>query len=229
MTFSGNPALTPQPPGYYGPRPLYEGLNRRQKRSALWAGALGLILMNFGAGTLLAVLVVGTLAVAFAGFSASADLTSGLRGFDEFLLESNGLLWIAGAGVVGLVIFAVGSFVSVTILRTGGVPRAWAVTWSAFGISIPAVAVLNGIGGVIGQIVVVVNNAAASSGGATVDSTQGGPDAAPLTALLVALVIVGVALVGLIGALAWWWMAHAFRPRVPVSGAPPLDSADESP
>ena len=31
--------------------------------------------------------------------------------------------------------------------------------------------------------------------------------------LLVAIIVIGV-----IGSLAWWWMAHAFRVRVPVTG-----------
>lgn len=204
-------------PVYVAPR--YEPLSRRHRRAALWAGAVGLNILNLGAGVLTAAVVVGAFALLFASISASAGTGSGLQGFDEFLAESSAGLWLLLAGVVGLVIAAVGLLTSVGILSAGGVRRPWAVTWSAFGISVPLLVIGNFIAGFAIQAVSTLTFFAVLAplfdGGSEPDPGAG---ATGLVVGLVALVV-AVVLVALVGALAWWWMAHAFRERVPVPSA----------
>ena len=215
-----------QQPGYpqpavapYAPRPLYRGLERRQKRSAFWAGAVGLNLMSFGSGLVLLAALLGFIAAILGGYSDSAALDSGFRGFGSFLEDIGAPIWIIVGAVLGLVIFGAGMFASVAILQAGRVRRPWAVTWSAFGISIPVLFVINFVLSFFAQLIATaVTFAFVGSAAAGVSNDDG--SIAGAIALGVAGVILTIALVGVVGWLAWWWMAHAFRERVPVAAGP---------
>ncbi len=207
----------PSPYPNYAPRPVYAPLDRKHKRASFWAGFIGLNLLNLGSGLVLVALLVGLFVTLFAGISASAEPSSGLQGFDDFVSEYNLALWLIGAGVLGLIIFAAGLLVSVGILRGARVRRPWAVTWAAFGISVPVLFIVNTIASTIGQFVgyfaTFSTFFAAAQGGSAPDQ------ASVATGVVVALVFVvlSIGLVGVVGWLAWWWMAHVFRERVPVS------------
>lgn len=214
------PPPNPYPPSpypNYAPRPVYAPLDRKHKRASFWAGFIGLNLLNLGGGIMLVTLLIGLFGALFAGISASAEVDSGLRGFDDFVTEYNLALWLLGGGVVGLILFVAGLLVSAGILRGARVRRPWAVTWAAFGVSVPVLFIVNTIASTIGQFVgyfaTFTSIFTAAQGGSAPDETS------LVTGLVVVLVFVvlSIALVGVIGWLAWWWMAHVFRERVPIS------------
>ena len=213
----GRPPGAPSPSPNYAPRPVYAGLDGRRKRASFWAGFVGLNLMNLGSGLVLVALLIGLFVALFAGISASAEPDSGLRGFDEFATEYGLPLWLLGGAVLGLILFAAGMLASVGILRGARVRRPWAVTWAAFGVTVPILFILNTIASTVGQFVGML-----STFGVVASAAQGGPppdETSIVTGVLIVLVyiVLSVALVGVIGWLAWWWMAHLFRERVPVS------------
>lgn len=219
---------SPYQPGYPGnpyasPRP-YRSLDRRQKSSAIKAGAIGLNLMSLGGSILFSSLLVGALAAAFAGYSDTSAPDSGLRGFGPFLEDLGAPALFGIAVVVGLLFVGAGMFLSVALLQRGGVDRPWAVTWSGFGVSVPAILLVNFVSSFLIQIVSMAGTFALAGAG------RGGtlPDELWIAAGIVfaaITIIVGAVVVGIIGALAWWWMAHVFRVRIPTATGPGAASA----
>lgn len=218
---------TPQPIYYTAPQ-RFEPLDRRAKRASFWAGAVGLNFMSAGASVLVATVLVGAALALFAGFSASATENSGLQGFDEFLGQVGAPILFLAAVLAGVVIFAIGMFASVGILKAGRVRRPWAVTWSAFAISLPVLWVVNGLAWIVGQFVATAGMFATFGTSFDGNSAESAPlgdassvDSAVITGIVIASVgfLLTVAVVGLIGWLAWWWMAHVFRLRVPITDA----------
>ena len=209
----------------------YQALTRGHKRTSRWAGVVGLNLMSLGASVIISTIVVSAIVAIFAGISSSADGNSGLRGFDEFLGQFGAPLVFAAAGLIGAVIFVVGMLSSVAILRAGEVHRPWAITWSAFAISLPVLGVVNTVYWVVGQVVQMAGVFAVlvptfDSGFAGGGNPVGLPfgmsvESSVVISLVIAAVglLVAIIVIGVIGSLAWWWMAHAFRVRVPVAGA----------
>lgn len=223
----GSPQL--QNPVYSVPPPRYEALTRGHKRRSRWAGVVGLNLMSLGASVIIATIVVSVVIAVFAGISASADANSGLSGFADLGQVGAPLVFVA-VGLIGAVIFVVGMLSSVAILRAGRVHRPWAITWSAFAVSIPVLFVVNTLSWVLGQVVETAGTFAIL--GRTFDSGiagEGNPGGLPFglsleSSVIISLVVAAVGLlvviivIGVIGSLAWWWMAHAFRVRVPAAG-----------
>lgn len=207
----------PSPYPGYAPRPVYAPLDRKHKRASFWAGFFGLNLLNLGGGIVLVALLIGLFVALFAGISASAESGSGLQGFDEFATEYGLGLWLLGGAVVGLLVFAAGLLVSAGILRGARVRRPWAVTWAAFGVSVPVLFIVNTIASTIGQFVgyfaTFTSIFTAAQSGSAPDATA----IVPGVVVALVFVVLSIGLVGIIGWLAWWWMAHVFRERVPVS------------
>ena len=203
----------------------YQALTRGHKRTSRWAGVVGLNLMSLGASVIIATILVSVVIVIFARISSSAAGSSGLRGFDEVLGQVAAPLVFAAVGLIGAVIFVVGMLSSVAILRAGEVHRPWAITWSAFAISIPVLWVVNTVSWVVGQVVQMAGVFAflgpTFGSGFAGEGNPGLPFGMSLeSSVVIAAVglLVAIIVIGVIGALAWWWMAHAFRVRVPVTG-----------
>ncbi|MFD3443626.1 hypothetical protein ACFDTO_03375 [Microbacteriaceae bacterium 4G12] len=137
------------------------------------------------------------------------------RGVFELLETINAPVWLAGAGLLGLVILVLGIFTSFWILRAHNVVRPWAVTWSSVGISIPALVIVSSVLSVLGQVVGTLSlSSLFPAPGATV------PDASAVgfgtgIALVVVSFVVSLVVFAVVGALIWWWMAHALRRPAP--------------
>ena len=199
-------------------RPPAPPLQPRQKRGAFVAGAVSLTLVNLGGSMLLAAIILGVILAFF-----SALLTAASRGADGVridpqaravldLLETvNAPAWLLGAGLLGLVILVLGVFTSFWILRAHDVVRPWAVTWSAIGISIPALAIVSSVLSVLGQVVgtLSLSSLFPAPGAAVPDATAVGLGTG--IALVVVSLVVSLVVFAVVGALIWWWMAHALR------------------
>lgn len=209
--------MMPQYPPQYAPRPVAPGLERRQKRGAFWAGFVGLNLINAGGSLVIVALLFG-LIIAFVtalmrfessrnhGTPSVADNRAFLDAIDQFGASG----WIVAAALVGLLLVTAGLFVSYWILSAHGVSRPWAVTWSAVGISIPVLFILTFFSSIVGQVVgtvtaVTVMPPARPGMDSIADALGAG------IALAVFGLVVSIAVVGAVGWLIWWWMAHVFR------------------
>lgn len=200
--------------------PAAPPLQPGQKRGAFWAGLVSLNLINFGGSLLLASVFFG-LILAFVTAIIRASSSDGTVGTldpetREFLNTVEGFdptLWIIGAALLGVLILVLGVFSSYWILSACRVARPWAVTWSSIGISIPVLLLLSFASSVVSQFVATLAfaSAIAETDGSLPDFVATGLGTGiVLTALGF---IVSIALVGVVGWLIWWWMAHAFRAR----------------
>ena len=214
------PQFTQQPYGYaapqYAPRPKRPPLSKRQRGTARVAGAVSFSLLTLGwmvsLGAISAVAFVGLFTWIFELVgTADNGRQAGYEEVDAFIRQlelgtwSGWLLVAAGAGVVAMV---VGLLVSALILRSSGAARPWAITWAGFGIAIVAHWALGWIPWFLVQLV---------------------PGAFPLvdptgwlwlTAATIAIaILLSCVVAAVIGALAWWWMAHALRAGEPTPAA----------
>ncbi|HEU4850412.1 MAG TPA: hypothetical protein VFS93_08380 [Terrimesophilobacter sp.] len=197
---------------YGGPPPSYRTvrppLSTREKRGAFWAGAVGFNVLTLGFTLVVVPLVVAAFgaffAILFEQVARSGDeLGTGflaVRGF--FASFDYGIVAIIGLVVVivGLAIMTAALVASRSILRSHGTTRPWAVTWAGAGIAIIAYWLVGWIPTVVLQFLSGALTAAGLDGWANFGTTG-------LLGLLLALAVNAV-----IGWLAWWWMAHAFRP-----------------
>lgn len=221
----GAAAPTPQPysarpTGYRAARPP---LSAREKRGAFWAGAVGFNFLTLGFLLVVVPLVIGAFGAFFAllfdQISRSGDelstgylVVSGVfASFDFGVLAIIGLIIV----VVGLAIMIGALFASRSILRSNGVSRPWAVTWAGAGIAIVAYWVVGWIPAFALQFL---------SGALTVAGLDGWTNFGT-TGLIGFLLAIAVNAV--IGWLAWWWMAHAFRAAAPVAAATTSTSTTE--
>ncbi len=188
-------------------------LTGRQTGSAVIAGVVGNLLFSAG-WTILGFTLFGGAVVALGGstFRQLADQFSSTVGAGQLVDRAGGILGgiAIGAGVVAIVIMAVGFLVSGAILRGGRVRKPWGVTWSAILLS-----ALLSLPLTILYSVIAFRR----------DSDIG----------LFAVSVIGTVVVG---ALLWLWMTWARRgpaaeatpiEATPPSPAPALDAAVESP
>ena len=217
-------------PPAYPARPPAPPLTAGQRRGSLIAGAVSLPLVNLGGSLLLAAILLGVVLAFFSAILTAATRGNGGVPVDpeaatlvELLETVNATAWLLGGGLLGLLLLALGLFASFRILRAHAVPRPWAITWSATGISIPVLVAISSVLSVLGQVVGLL-----SLGSYFPAPGSSVPDPAVVgfgTGVLVAIVIVLVStvVVALAGALIWWWMAHVFRrprPEAPPARAP---------
>lgn len=183
-------------------------LTSKEKRSALWAGAWGFNLLTLGFTFVIVPIIIGLFGAFFRFLvesiaRSSDELTTGfLVMLGVFRSIDFGLVALVGAAValVGLAIVAGALFLSRGILRSSGVNRPWAVTWSGAGIAIIASWILGWIPAVIAQIASSAIMIASGDGVTTLVGSG------------VVAIVFGIALTTVIGWLAWWWMTFAFRP-----------------
>ncbi len=155
---------------------------------------------------------------------------------DSFISDawSTFLPWLIGALILGIIIWILGYFCSLWILRSHGVHRPVAVTWSGLGIAIVGNFFLSALSSPVTGLFNVWDG---DQGGPGDGRNFGGPDQmqwldninlAP-TALGLALLflLISVVVNAAIGLLSWWWMAHAFRDPTP-SGREQGDAAHQN-
>jgi hypothetical protein len=188
-------------------------LTPKAKSGARWAGILGFNLLALGWG----MFVVPVLLSLFAAFfvfligqmgRSSETLNEGYYQVKNFIETINVSAWVLPltlVAILGVVVWALGIFVSGRILKSHAVNHPWGVTWAAAGVAIVASWMLGWIGGLFAQVVTSVTGAAD----------------APLWVSIIAGgavgLIVGIVINSVIGWLAWWWMAHAMRSARPVA------------
>ena len=124
------------------------------------------------------------------------------------------LPWLIGSIILGVILWILGYFLSLRILRGHHVNRPVAVTWSALGIAIAANFVLSALSSPFSGLVGMwtPDGPGDFDGGGTLPNLEG-VDFAPFIVLGVFFVLLGILLNAAIGLLSWWWMAHAFRAR----------------
>jgi hypothetical protein len=202
---AGTPPVVPA--GYAPVAPRRPPLTGREKRGAVWAGIVGFNLLTLGFW-----IFILPFALALAGFFIVAIFGLVARSLHESDIDLDRFLgslgnvdltpWIVPGilvAVVGLAVMAVAIVVSRAILKGHGVNRPTAVTWSGAGVAIVAFWVLSWIPGIAVQLVSFALNAGGVDGWTNAWVSGG-------ASVLLALVTNSV-----IGWLAWWWMAHAFR------------------
>jgi hypothetical protein len=208
-------------------RPPAPPLEPQHKRGSFIAGAVSLNLVNLGGTMLLAAIILGVvLAFLSAVLTAAAREGNDLRidpqarAFLELVESINAPAWLLGGGLLGLVILVLGIFTSFWILRAHGIVRPWAVTWSAVGVSIPALVIVTSVLSVLGQVVgtLSLSSLFPAPGAAVPDATAVGLGTG--IALVVVSFVVSLVVVAVVGALIWWWMAHVLRRPRPTSSAP---------
>lgn len=180
-------------------------LTAAARRGALLGGSVGFGLLTLGWTLFVTPIVLGIAATAAAFFFASlsggsVSTTSGAQDILGSLLKAGFAVPLVASVIVGAAIMVVSVIVSVRILRSHSVKRAWGVTWTGIGISIVASWI---VGWVLGGI------------GTTIASALGDPKTGLGTAYYVtvgvtALVVFAADVV--IGSVVWWWMAHVLRP-----------------
>lgn len=182
-------------------------LDARAKRGAMIAGAVSFTIMAIGSALAIVpasiALIVGVIAGTFALIASSSGGENQVQEwFDSSFPQLAGLwlLWLGIFVVLGIVVWVVGFFVSIFVLRSNRVARPGAVTWSALGVGIVASTVVNGI------IYPLVSAVTSSFGGYSFGSGFG-------TAAVVITAVLWLACTAAIGLFSWWWMAHALRPK----------------
>ena len=194
-------------------KPRAPALAKRQRRGAMIAGGVGFILVQIG---LLCFSLLTTLAIfaLFAGFIVSVSRGRD-EGFNQFFSEFifNGLSQIDPVviGVVVAVVIAVGVLTvlfgilaSRWILKSHGVNRPTAVTWSALGIAIVSSWIMGGFSWFGSRFIGTFDNHFTDTIMPWIIGVLG-----------VLSILTSVA----IGVFAWWWMAHVFRSRAAVDQA----------
>ncbi|MET4782266.1 hypothetical protein [Glaciihabitans sp. UYNi722] len=207
-----------QPAYPAGPKPVRPPLTKRAKRGTVLAGSIGFVLLGIG-WALAAIpvgiaLFVGLFAFIVHAASSSSDTGRGLDGLSQFLDGINISAWILPlvlVSLLGFIVMAVAILVSGRILRSHRVNHPWGVTWAGTAIAVVASWIIGGIGSFVSQIVSTVVTSASASASA---SGSGSNDFWPgLWTFFGVSAVIALAVNAAIGWLAWWWMAHAMRPR----------------
>ncbi|WP_158270314.1 DUF2062 domain-containing protein [Mycetocola zhujimingii] len=198
------------------------------------AGAVGFTLMTLGF-TLIAVPLILALLGAFLGtiigWAARNDpddfsVNGGPRPQDieTFIGDASSALlpWLIGAVILGIIIWLLGYFSSLWILRSHKVNRPVAVTWSGLGIAVVGNFFLSALSSPITGLFNVwdtdfddpddFRNFGDPGQMQWMDSVNLAPAALGLALLFLLLSLVVNAAIGL---LSWWWMAHVFREQGP--------------
>ena len=183
-------------------------LTPRQRRGAAIAGIVGFLLATLGwlPFVVVAIGYVFSFGVYFLGAALGGDDTrfdaeseTGTLAATLFGIPATSLgIVVIVALVVGVVLIALGVFLSTVILRVHGVARGAGVTWLGLLLAIVGSWILDGI---LGFIVYLVAAAGDVGKGPVV------PDGAVTALYFVIAVVIQIAL----GWLCWWWMAHALR------------------
>jgi hypothetical protein len=211
---SGQPVQpVPYAPQGWQPRIGRPPLTPRAKSGARWAGILGFNLLSLGWGMFIVPVLLSLFAAFFVFLIGQMGRSSGtadegyyqLKNFIDSINVSVWVLPLTLIAILGVVVWALGIFVSGRILRSHAVNHPWGVTWAAAGVAIVASWFLGWIGGIFVQVVTAVTSAANAP--AWVGIVIGGG-----VGLVVAIVVNSV-----IGWLAWWWMTHAMRSARPVA------------
>jgi hypothetical protein len=183
-------------------------LTPRQRRGAGIAGIVGFLLATLGWLPFVAVIVgyVFAYGVYFLGAALGGNDTRFDAESETGRLAAN-VLGIPATSlgvvvmislVVGIVLIALGVFLSSLILKRHGVARPGGVTWLGLLLAIVGSWIFDGI---LSFVVYLV-----AAGG----DVGKGP-VAPGGGLTVLYFVIAVAIQVLLGWLCWWWMAHAFR------------------
>lgn len=184
-------------------------LAARQKRGAAWAGIVGFNLLSFGYTMVVIPIVVGLFG-AFLGFilhqmaRSSSGSDPGFREFQNFFTALDLGVWLIPGiivSVVGIIVMVVALLLSSVILKGHAVNRVWAVTWAGAGVAIVAFWFVNWFPGLLAQVAF----GALGVGDFGIWARVG--IAASIYALL------GIIVNAVVGWLAWWWMAYAFRAK----------------
>ena len=203
-------------------RPTKQPLTPRQRRGAATAGIVAFLLATIGWLPFVAVAIgyvfafgVYWLGAALGGDDTRFDAESETGKFAANLVgipaTSLGVVIMISL-VGGVVIIALGIFLSSLILKRHGVARAAGVTWLGLLLAIVGSWILDGI-----LLFVVYLIAAGGDVGK-------GP-VAPGGGLTVLYFVIAVAIQIALGWLCWWWMAHAFRrPLTPTDPQSPPET-----
>lgn len=191
----------------WSPPPVRAPLLPRARRGAALAGVIGFLMFSIGWAVIAGVSVI-LFIFTILSFVSDASDDSSMRSLGRFLDEaqlSNWVWVVVVVGVVGLILVVFSILTSGWILKAHQVNNPWGVTWAGLGIAIVANWILGGIVSVISQVAGMWSNNSFGSAAFVGYGIFG----------LVSLVIVGV-----IGWLAWWWMAHALRPKAGLAPQP---------
>lgn len=230
----------PQPPRNYIPRapspatPPRPPLAPRQRRGAMLAGAVSFTLMTLGFTLIAIPLLIGVLGafigtiVSWAAQNDSDDFSvnGGPRPqeIESFISDawSMFLPWLIGALILGIIIWILGYFSSLWILRSHRVHRPVAVTWSGLGIAVVGNFFLSALSSPVTGLFNVwdfdpgdpddFRNFGGPGQMQWLDNVNLAPAALGLALLFLVISVVVNAAIGL---LSWWWMAHAFREPAP--------------
>lgn len=181
--------------------PLRPSLTQRQRRGTLLAGGIGFGLIALGLDILGPTFTTAVSFVAFLTFAggignSNHEIYSGglTKLVSDFSVPATIILTIVAAALI------LGFLLSRRILRSYGISRPSAVTWSGAGIS----TVLSGIGS---NVVYLVWSGILNIFPPTIQTNQ---DIQLIS--LASIIVSHVLLAAVIGALSWRWMAHTFRP-----------------
>lgn len=218
----GNPPYGAPPPAGPPGYPVWQPpvrwrrvpLTGRQKSASATAGGLGFLLMSLGFWGAVG-FALALFAGAFVWAMVSLILTDNPSDVDAVTVS----VWLDNAwntwwwvfllvAVVAVALWVLGCLMSIRILRSADVNHPVGVTWAGLGISIAAWFFLMGPLGFLSATMVDALDL-------DVDPTLGWTAGNIGFGLiwLVPDIIVWV----VIGALSWWWMAHAMRKREPVA------------
>ncbi|GGE93410.1 DUF2062 domain-containing protein [Mycetocola zhadangensis] len=122
--------------------------------------------------------------------------------------------WFIGALILGIIIWILGYFSSLWILRSHRVHRPVAVTWSGLGIAIVGSFLLSALSSPISGLfnLWTPNFDGGDLGSGGVPSLENF-DFSPVIGAGALLSLVSLVINAAIGLFSWWWMAHAFRER----------------
>lgn len=197
-------------------------LERRARRGAMVAGGVGFTMWNLGWSILgLAAFVsffAAILSVIANSSRANSEEFAALGDFEAAVLFTPGAgIALLIAIVVGVVLVVLSILSSGWILKAHGVRSRWGVTWAGIGISVIVNWIVGTIISVIGQVAGVLGQV----GQARSEFTDpNGIDLAPVIAGIIIWVVVALVAQALIAIFAWWWMAHAMRPRTSTTTEP---------
>ncbi|MCP2031342.1 putative membrane protein [Okibacterium sp. HSC-33S16] len=214
------PAAPPRPP-----------LAPRQKRGAMLAGAVSFTLMSLGFTLFIIPLVIGLFGAFFGTlFTYIANnnpedftVNGGPAPEDVSQIVSDlwatFLPWLIGSLILGIIIWILGYFCSLWMLRSHRVNRPVAVTWSGLGIAIVGSFLLSALSSPISGLFGLGTPNFDSDDFSGSDSIPGFEnfDFGPIIGLGVLFFLLSLLVNAGIGLLSWWWMAHAFRDRSALS------------
>lgn len=177
-------------------------LSAAQRRHAAVAGAVSLGLMTAGIDL---VGIVGVQVAFYFGLLVMFGSLDAGRWSDWSILSQlgSGGLWGVPTWVFiggGCVLILGGFASSWLLLRGAGVARPVSFTWASIGVSI-----------IPGFMVTVIAYTIASVVSGFLQPPEAGDSISVL--LFVILLVIDVLVSAAVGALVWWWMAHAFRSR----------------